>query len=138
MQRTRAADRIYMLAARSCDHALFAYLEDWVALLQTCKALRWRMPAQPLRANLQALSNCFVARCFQNLVDRTEEPLEHLRALFYRHARRLGNQERRRMLLALVVMEDREADEWARGVRGERKSRRGSGKDRSRISHQRP
>ena len=108
-QRTRAADR--MLAGRTCDHALFADVLDWAALRQTCRELRRRMPAQPLRANLQSLSNCFVARCFQNLVDRTEEPLEHLRALFYSHARRLGNQERRRMLLALVVMEDREGDE---------------------------
>ena len=80
MRAAHARRRPHMLAGRSCDHALFAYLEDWVALLQTCKALRWRMPAQPLRANLQALSNCFVARCFQNLVDRTEDPLEHLRA----------------------------------------------------------
>ena len=108
-QRARAADR--MLAGRSCDHALFADVLDWAALRQTCGELRCRMPAQPLRANLQSLSNCFVAKCFQNLVDRTEDSLEHLRALFYSHARRLGNQERRRMLLALVVMEDREADE---------------------------
>ena len=70
-QRTRAADR--MLARRSCDHALFADVLDWAALRQTCRELRWRMPAQPLRANLQSLSNCFVARCFQNLVDRTED-----------------------------------------------------------------
>ena len=105
----RAADR--MLAGRSCDHALFADVLDWAALRQTCGELRCRMPAQPLRANLQSLSNCFVATCFQNLVDRTEDPMEHLRALFYSHTRRLGNQERRRMVLALVVMEDREADE---------------------------
>ena len=59
---------------------------------------------------MQSLSNCFVARCFQNLVDRTEDPLEHTRALFYSHAR-LGNRERRRMILIMVVMEDREADE---------------------------
>ena len=109
-QRTRAAER--MLAGRSCDHALFADLLDWAALRQTCREMRRSMPAQPLRANLQSLSNCFVARCFEDLVRRcTSTPMEHLRALFYSHIRRLGNQVRRRMLLALVVMEDRELDE---------------------------
>ena len=70
-QRTCAADR--MLAGRSCDHALFADVLNWAALRQTCRELRRSMPAQPLRANLQSLSNCFVARCFQSLVDGTED-----------------------------------------------------------------
>ena len=73
-QRTRAADR--MLAGRSCDHALFADVLDWAALRQTCREMRRSMPAQPLRANLECLSNGFVARCFDDLVRRTTEPYE--------------------------------------------------------------
>ena len=107
-QRACAADR--MLAGRSCDHALFADVLDWAALRQTCREMRRSMPAQPLRANLQSLSNRFVARCFEDLVDRTENPMEHTRALFYSHAPRLGNRDRRRWLLIMVVMEDRDPD----------------------------
>ena len=107
-QRTRAADR--MLAGRSCDHALFADLRDWAALRQTCRELRRSMPAQPLRANLQRLSNRFVARCFEDLVHRTETPMEHTRAAFYSHAPRLSNRDRRRWLLIMVVMQDRDPD----------------------------
>ena len=107
-QRTRAAER--MLAGRSCDHALFADVLDWAALRQTCREMRRSMPAQPLRANLRSLSNAFVARCFDDLVRRTENPMEQTRALFYSHAPRLGNRERRRWLLMMVVMQDREDD----------------------------
>ena len=108
-QRTRAADR--MLAGRSCDHALFADVLDWAALRQTCRELRWRMPAQPLRANLERLSNGFVARCFDDLVRRTTEPYEHTRALLYNRAPRFSNRVRRHMALILVVLEDREDEE---------------------------
>ena len=108
-QRTRAADR--MLAGRSCDHALFADVLDWAALRQTCKELRWRMPAQPLRANLECLSNGFVWRCFDDLFRRATESYEHTRALLYNRAPRFSNRVRRHMALILVVLEDREAEE---------------------------
>ena len=108
-QRTRAAER--MLAGRSCDHALFADLRDWAALRQTCREMRQSMPAQPLRANLQSLSNRFVARCFEDLERRTEHPLEQTRAAFYSHAPRLSNREGRRWLLMMVVIKDRDPDQ---------------------------
>ena len=108
-QRTRAAER--MLAGRSCDHALFADLLDWAALRQTCREMRQSMPVEPLRANLQSLSNRFVARCFEDLERRTENPLEQTRAAFYSHAPRLSNWEGRRWLLMMVVIEDRDPDQ---------------------------
>ena len=36
--------------------------------------------------------------------------MEYTRALFYSHAPRLGNRERRRWLLIMVVMQDRDPD----------------------------
>ena len=109
-QRTRAADR--MLAGRSCDHALFADVLDWAAVRQTCREMHRSMPAQPLRANLEWLSSGFVARCFHDLLRRTDDTMDHTRALFYHHIG-LGNRDRRHWLLILVVLEDRENEEEA-------------------------
>ena len=105
-QQMRTAER--MLAGRSCDHALFADVLDWAALRQTCRELRWSMPAQPLRTNLKHVSNGFVAECFDDLYRRTTEPYEHTRALFSNRAPRFSNRVRRHMALILVVIQDRE------------------------------
>ena len=105
----RTAER--MLAGRSCDHALFADVLDWAALRQTCRELRWSMPAQPLRTNLAHVSNGFVSRCFDDLYRRTTESYDRTRALLYNRAPRFSNRVRRHMALILVVLQDREDEE---------------------------